>query len=111
MATITKKNNKWYVQIRRSFHKPIYKSFIAKADALRWSRETERLIEVGEFLEQPKQIKLLCVNCLNDMKGKYLLKKELNKINISFEIFADNLLFIKSCRIFQKHWGADMVCN
>ena len=51
MATITKKKDKWYVQIRRSFHKPIYKSFIAKADALRWSRETERLIEVGEFLD------------------------------------------------------------
>tara|TARA_R100001086_G_scaffold198494_1_gene114828 strand:+ start:327 stop:1307 length:981 start_codon:yes stop_codon:yes gene_type:complete len=51
MATITKNKDKWYVQIRRSFHKPIYKSFIAKADALRWSRETERLIEVGEFLD------------------------------------------------------------
>jgi len=51
MATITKNKNKWYVQIRRSFHKPIYKSFIAKADAQRWSRETERLIEVGEFLD------------------------------------------------------------
>ena len=51
MATITKENDKWYVQIRRSFHKPIYKPFIAKADASRWSRETERLIEVGEFLD------------------------------------------------------------
>ena len=39
------------MQIRRSFHKPIYKSFIAKSDAQRWSRETERLIEVGEFLD------------------------------------------------------------
>ena len=54
MAIITKKKDKWYVQIRRSFHKPIYKSFIAKADALRWSRETERLIEVGEFLDAPE---------------------------------------------------------
>ena len=42
MATITKKNDKWYVQIRRSFHKPIYKMFTAKSDAMRWSRETER---------------------------------------------------------------------
>ena len=51
MATISKKFGKWYVQIRRSFHKPIYKSFIAKPDAIRWSRETERLIEVGQFVD------------------------------------------------------------
>ena len=49
MATISKKRGKWYVQIRRSFHKPIYKAFISKQDAHRWARETERLIEVGEF--------------------------------------------------------------
>ena len=30
MATITKKNDKWYVQIKRSFHKPIYKTFSVK---------------------------------------------------------------------------------
>ena len=29
MATIVKKQGKWFVQIRRSFHKPIYKSFIS----------------------------------------------------------------------------------
>ena len=51
MATISKKFGKWYVQIRRSFHKPIYKSFIAKPDAVRWARETERLIEVGQFVD------------------------------------------------------------
>ena len=51
MATISKKFGKWYVQIRRSFHKPIYKSFIAKPDAQRWARETERLIEVGQFVD------------------------------------------------------------
>ena len=62
MATITKKKDKWYVQIRRSFHKPIYKSFIAKADALRWSRETERLIEVGEFLDTTEANKTIKVD-------------------------------------------------
>ena len=51
MATISKKFGKWYVQIRRSFHKPIYKSFIAKQDAHKWARETERLIEVGQFVD------------------------------------------------------------
>ena len=51
MATIYKKHGKWCAWIRRSFHKPIYKSFISKQDAVRWSRETERLIEVGQFVD------------------------------------------------------------
>ena len=51
MATIFKKKGKWFVQIRRSFHKPIYKTFVAKPDAYRWSRETERLIEIGQFVD------------------------------------------------------------
>ena len=52
MATIVKKRGKWFVQIRRSFHKPIYKTFLSKIDAQRYARETERLIEVGQFVEQ-----------------------------------------------------------
>ena len=51
MATIYKKRGKWLVQIRRSFHKPIYKSFISKYDAQKWTRETERLIEIGQFVD------------------------------------------------------------
>ena len=42
MATIVKKRGKWFVQIRRSFHKPIYKTFLSKIDAQRYARETER---------------------------------------------------------------------
>ena len=49
MATILKKFGKWQVSIRRSFHKPIYKTFISKQDAQRWSREKERLIEIGSY--------------------------------------------------------------
>jgi integrase len=51
MATIYKKRGKWGAWIRRSFHKPIHKSFISKQDAQRWVRETERLIEVGQFVD------------------------------------------------------------
>ena len=47
MATIRKKAGKWQGLIRRSFHKPISKTFISKQDAHRWARETQRLIEVG----------------------------------------------------------------
>ena len=51
MASISKKSGKWLVQIRRSFHKPIYKVFVSKYDAQRWARETERLIELGDFVD------------------------------------------------------------
>ena len=51
MATIYKNKGKWGAWIRRSFHKPIDKSFISKQDAQRWVKETERLIEVGQFVD------------------------------------------------------------
>ena len=51
MATISKKKGNWHVQIRRSFHKPIYKMFTAKTDAFRWSREVERSIELGQYVD------------------------------------------------------------
>ena len=49
MATIRTKNGNWHVEIRRSFHKPIYKSFKTKQDAQRWAYRTERLIEIGQY--------------------------------------------------------------
>ena len=49
MATIRKKRDKWAVSIRRSFHKPLFKSFASKQDAERWAVKTERLIEIGQY--------------------------------------------------------------
>ena len=49
MATIRKKRGKWAVSIRRSFHKPLFKSFASKQDAERWAVKTERLIEIGQY--------------------------------------------------------------
>jgi integrase len=49
MATIRYKNKKWHVEIRRSFHKAIYKTFTAKQEAQRWAYKTERLIEIGQY--------------------------------------------------------------
>ena len=51
MATFSKRKGKWCVQIRRSFHKPINKTFVSKSDADRFARETERLIEQGQFVD------------------------------------------------------------
>jgi len=68
MATIVKKRGKWFVQIRRSFHKPIYKTFVSKQDAQRWSRETERVIEVGQYVDLSEANKTSLKDLLQRLK-------------------------------------------
>ena len=51
MATIRKNRSKWQVLIRKHNLKPIYKTFILKEDAVKWSRETEVKIEQGLYNE------------------------------------------------------------
>ena len=67
MATFYKRMGKWGVWIRRSFHKPIHKTFASKQDAQRWARETERLIEVGQFVDLSEANK----TTLKDLLGRY----------------------------------------
>ena len=59
MASLYKKRGKWGVWIRRSFHKPIHKTFISKQDAQRWARETERLFdeEIERMLQEKEKQK------------------------------------------------------
>jgi integrase len=75
MATIYKKRGKWLVQIRRSFHKPIYKSFISKYDAQKWTRETERLIEVGQFVDTTEANKTTLKTLLERYEREVVPKK------------------------------------
>ena len=49
MATIRKIRSKWQVLIRKHNLKSIYKTFILKEDAVKWSRETEVKIEQGLY--------------------------------------------------------------
>ena len=51
MATFYKRSGKWGVWIRKVYHKPMHKTFVSKIDAQRWARETERLIEQGQFVD------------------------------------------------------------
>jgi integrase len=75
MATIVKKNGKWFVQIRRSFHKPIYKTFISKIDAQRYARETERLIEIGQFVDTSEASKTTLKQLLERYEREVSSKK------------------------------------
>ncbi len=49
MANIRRRGSKWQVQIRRQGFPAITKSFIAREDAVRWSREQERLMDTGDW--------------------------------------------------------------
>ena len=43
MATISKRNNKWQVQVRHLGHNQISKTFLRKQEAEQWARELEAL--------------------------------------------------------------------
>jgi integrase len=47
MANIRKRGQKWQARVSSKHHGSQAKSFSNKADALRWARETERLMETG----------------------------------------------------------------
>jgi hypothetical protein len=44
MAGIRKRSSNWNVQIRRSGHPPLSKTFKFKADAIYWANKTEALL-------------------------------------------------------------------
>ena len=50
MATITKRGERWRVQIRRRGEKPVSKTFTRKQDAERWARGIEARLDQGEHL-------------------------------------------------------------
>ena len=75
MASIYKKRGKWSALIRRSFHKPIHKSFISKQDAQRWARETERLIEIGQFVDASEASKTTLKQLLERYEREVSAKK------------------------------------
>lgn len=67
MASIRKRGNKWQVQVRANGHTAT-KTFINKADALRWSREMERKADQDDI--QPDR-SLLRSTTLADVLIRY----------------------------------------
>jgi hypothetical protein len=45
MATISKRGDSWFAQVRRKGFTPRYKSFRRKAEAQQWAREQELAID------------------------------------------------------------------
>ena len=57
MATIRKRQGKYHTQVRKN-GKSVTKTFITKADALKWAREQEVKIEQGTFIGQHETVTL-----------------------------------------------------
>jgi hypothetical protein len=55
MATYRKRNDKWQARVQRSGQSAIAKSFNSKADAIKWARYVESLLDLGVIV--PKQVK------------------------------------------------------
>ena len=82
MATIRKKRDKWCVEIRRSFHKHISKTFMSKQDAQRWAVKTERLIEIGQYQDLSEANKTTLRKLLERYeRERYQLRRGPKQIN------------------------------
>ena len=49
MATIRKRGQSWQAQVRRQGHAPITKSFLKRADAELWAKQTEVALDREDF--------------------------------------------------------------
>ena len=50
MATISNRNNKWHVRVRRSGQSTVAKTFLIKTDAEKWARSIEIEIDRGSYI-------------------------------------------------------------
>ena len=86
MATIRKIRSKWQVLIRKHNLKPIYKTFILKEDAVKWSRETEVNIEQGLY----QDLTLAKTTKLKDILVQYIDRVSINKKGYEQERYKIN---------------------
>lgn len=69
MASLRKRNDKWQAQLRRVGHQPRSKSFLNRADAQRWIRQTELELDRLALAYDPKALERLTVS---DLLTRYL---------------------------------------
>ena len=82
MATIRKRRGKWQVQIRRVGYPAVSRSFLSKADAQRWGREQERLVDLGEA---PSPNRVSASTPLSELIARYLTEVSSRKRSKSDE--------------------------
>lgn len=71
MATISKRANGWFVQIRRKGYDPEYRTFATKAEGQKWAREREARIDSGN---EPTSRRALKATTLGDLVRRYMVE-------------------------------------
>ncbi len=69
MATFRKRGNRWQVQVRRSGHSPLSRSFLHRIDAERWARSKE--LDLDRTL-LPSDPRILSRFTLGDLVRRYM---------------------------------------
>ena len=64
MASISKRGDSWFVQIRRKGFLPRYRSFDSRSAASRWAREQEAIIDLGVGRGNDKEVARISVKQL-----------------------------------------------
>jgi hypothetical protein len=68
MATIRKRGDSWFVQVRRKGYSPRYQSFGTKAEAERWGCQQEALIDQRQTPTDHRSLKAT----LGEVLDRYL---------------------------------------
>lgn len=69
MASIRKRGNRWFAQVRRKGFAPLYKSFSSKTEAQAWAREQESKVDRNEA---PVDLRGLRRLTLGDLVSRYM---------------------------------------
>ena len=75
MATITKRKDHWFVQVRLKDHKPIRKSFDTESKAIIWAANTETELKSGIYVDPTKFLIPHYQNALIAIDQKSLLRR------------------------------------
>jgi integrase len=97
MATVVKRQGKWFVQIRKKGYRAIYKTFLNKANATKWAKETEILMDkkvfedysdaetttLGDLIRKYRDVKTPTKKGVREetYKLNFILRNDIAKIN------------------------------
>jgi integrase len=109
MASIRKKNDKWQVQVRRGGFPSVSRTFLSKADAVKWARMVETGVDRRDL---PKHHKVLETTSLAQLVSRYMaeivpLKKSAKVETIILNAFLRHKICKRAlCSIEMDDWNS-----
>lgn len=85
MATFTKRNSGWFVQVRRKGHASISRTFNTRADAERWALSIEASMGIGTYQDNRETLSTSLSECLERYASEVVplkkgSKRDLNRV-------------------------------